>query len=105
MKPMNPFLREEIASILAEAPVPVCALEPGLSPIDISPQAKKVRAIMRIADQHGWHDAVTHFLETKDTSYIMDLTAPQLDDLLDRMNGYVDAAETGCSLADCLPAS
>jgi hypothetical protein len=40
----------------------------------------------------------------KDAEYISDLTDPQLDDLLDRMNGYVDAASMGCSLADSLPA-
>ena len=45
------------------------------------------------------------FLESRGQSHIADLTDPQLDDLLDRMNGYVDAAEMGCSLADCLPAS
>lgn len=101
---MNPFLREEIAAILAEAPVPVAAIDPGLSPLDMSPRAKKIRAITRIATQYNWPDAVPHFLDTKNAASILDLTPPQLDDLLERMNGYVDAAETGCSLPDCLPA-
>lgn len=105
MREMHEFLREEIAAILAEAPVPVVGAELGLSPIDVSPRAKKMRSIVRIAGQYGWHDAITHFLESRDTASILDLTNPQLDDLLDRMHGYVDAAETGCSLADCLPAS
>lgn len=105
MRCMHEFLREEIAAILAEAPVPVLDLEPGLSPIDVSPKAKKIRAIMRIAIQYGWQDAVTHFLESRDTCSVLDLSAPQLEDLLDRMNGYVDAASMGCSLADCLPAN
>lgn len=101
---MNPFLREEIANILAEAPVPVAAIEPGLSPLDMSPRAKKIRAINRIATQYNWPDAVPHFLDTKNVASILDLSPPQLDDLLERMRGYVDAAEMGCSLAEGLPA-
>ena len=31
------------------------------------------------------------FLDTKGVGHIMDLTEPQLDDLLGRMHGYVDA--------------
>ena len=64
-----------------------------------------MRAILRIANAHGWQDAITHFLETKRVSHLSDLSSTQLDDLLDRMHGYVDAAETGSSLPDCLPAS
>ncbi|TAA12440.1 hypothetical protein EA658_09985 [Pseudoxanthomonas winnipegensis] len=101
---MNEFLREEIAAILAEAPVPVVGVETGLSPLDTSPRARKIRAILRIAIQYNWPDAVPHFLDTKGVASILDLTQPQLDDLLSRMDGYVDAAETGCSLPDCLPA-
>jgi hypothetical protein len=74
-------------------------------PIDVSERAIKMRAILRIADAHRWHDAITHFLETRGCEYLSDLTTTQLEDLLDRMHGYVDAAETGSSLADCLPAS
>ncbi|WP_337054023.1 hypothetical protein [Pseudoxanthomonas sp. USHLN014] len=101
---MNEFLREEIAAILAEAPVPVVGVDPGLSPLDTSPRARKIRTIMRIAVQYGWPDAVPHFLDTKRVGSILDLTPPQLDDLMARMEGYVDAAETGCSLPDCLSA-
>lgn len=103
---MNPFLREELARILAEAPPPVAPpADVDFRPVDVSPRAKAMRSILRIANAHGWQDAITHFLETKSVSYLSDLTDPQLDDLLDRMNGYVDAAETGSSLPDCLPAS
>lgn len=102
---MNPFLREELAAILAEAPPPSpAAYEADFPPVDVSPRARKMRGIMRIADRHGWHSAITHFLETRSVSYLSDLTEPQLEDLLDRMHGYVDAAETGASLEDCLPA-
>ncbi len=59
--------------------------------------------IMTIANAHGWQIAITHFLITRGKPYLSDLTDPQLDDLLDRMHGYVDAAETGCSLEHCLP--
>lgn len=41
----------------------------------------------------------------KGVPYLSDLSDPQLDDLLGRMNGYVDAAEIGASLTDYLPAS
>lgn len=74
-------------------------------PIDVSARARKMHAIMSIANSHGWQIAVTHFLIMKGVPYMSELTEPQLDDLLDRMQGYVDAAETGCSLQDCLPAS
>ncbi len=74
------------------------------SPLDMSPRAKKMRHIQRIADAHGWHSAITHFLDMKDACYVSDLSDPQLEDLLGRMRGYVDAAEMGCSLADALPA-
>ncbi|MHC9085375.1 hypothetical protein ACYX7E_10085 [Luteimonas sp. RIT-PG2_3] len=72
--------------------------------IDVSERAKMIRKISRIANAHGWQDAITMFLEVKGVPSMLDLTDPQLEDLLDRMNGYVDAAETGASLADCLPA-
>lgn len=72
-------------------------------PVDISERAWKMHKIMVIANAHSWQIAVTHFLMTKGVPYLSDLTGPQLDDLLDRMQGYVDAAETGASLAD-LPA-
>lgn len=100
------LLREELATMLAESPLPT--LEPAdqaFPPVDVSPKAKKIRAVLRIADMYGWHSAITHFLELRNTPYMCDLSEPQLDDLLGRMEGFVDAAETGCSLADCLPAN
>jgi hypothetical protein len=103
---VNPFLRDEIASIIAEAvqapPVPA---DVDFDALDVSPRAQKLRAAIRIANRHGWHSAIVMFLESRGKSHIGDLSDPQLDDLLDRMNGYVDAAEMGCSLADCLSAS
>lgn len=75
------------------------------APIDVSARGRRMHEIMAIANTHGWQIAVTHFLVTKGVPYLSDLTDPQLEDLFDRMCGYVDAAETGCSLADCLPAS
>ena len=102
---MNPFLREELAALLAEAVPPPSPPDVEFPPVDVSPRARMMRKIMRIANQHGWQMAITHFLETRGVPYLSDLSDPQLADLLDRMNGYVDAAETGCSLADCLPAT
>jgi len=108
---MNPLLCEELASILADSP-PAPSPPPRpmphdlyFPPIDVSPRAKMMRAILRIADRHGWQSAIVHFMETRNVSHLSDLTDPQLADLFDRMEGYVDAAETGSSLADCLPAS
>lgn len=102
---MNPMLMEELAAILAAAPPPPAVpTDIDFPPVDVSPRAKRMRAIMRIADSYGWHSAIVHFLETKGASYLSDLTDPQLADLLDRMEGYVDAAETGCSLEHHLPA-
>lgn len=100
------LLREELATMLAESPLPPA--EPPdqfFPPVDVSPRARKTRQILRIADVHGWQSAITHYLETRGVPYLSDLSMPQLDDLLDRMQGYVDAAETGCSLAECLPAN
>lgn len=74
-------------------------------PIDVSDRAKKMHEVMAIANTYNWQIAITHFLMTKGVPYLSDLTDPQVDDLLDRMHGYVDAAEMGASLPDCLPAS
>jgi len=75
-----------------------------LDAVDVSPRAQKMHEIMCIANAHNWQIAVRHFLMTKGVGYMSDLSDPQLDDLLDRMLGYVDAAEMGASLPDCLPA-
>lgn len=90
----------ELAAALPPAG-PAAAME---TPLDISPRAKKIRSIQRIADAHNWQSAIVHYLDMKDAEYVSDLSNTQLDDLLERMNGYVDAAEMGCSLADSLPA-
>lgn len=76
-----------------------------LQPVDVSSRAMKMHEIMTIANAHHWQIAVTHFLMLKQKPYLSDLNDPQLDDLLDRMRGYVDTAETGCSLEHYLPAS
>ena len=91
---------------------PVGAAEPTalpdwttFAPIDVSPKARKMHEIMVIANSYNWQIPITHFLLTKGVPYLTDLTDPQLDDLLDRMHGYVDAAEIGASLENCLPAN
>ena len=92
----------ELAASMPPTPSPA---DVDFRPVDVSPRAKRMRAIMRIADMYGWHSAITHFLELKGVSYLSDLSNPQLEDLSDRMEGYVDAAMMGASLEDCLPAS
>lgn len=104
---MNPMLREQLADILAEEialqkPAP---FDIEFQALDVSPRARKMRDSIRIARNYNWPDAIPHFLESRGVSHIADLTDPQLDDLHDRMLGYVDAAETGASLPDCLPAN
>ena len=99
---------DELTTMLAVAgatPAPPLVMA-GVSDslLDQAPRARKTREIMRIAGQHRWHEAITMFLDTKGVGHIMDLTEPQLDDLLGRMHGYVDAAEMGCSLPNDLPA-
>ncbi|MCU1139470.1 hypothetical protein [Stenotrophomonas maltophilia] len=101
---LDPIALKTLAIELAAALPPAPPDSNVGAPLDRSPRARKIRAIQRIADAHCWHSAITHFLDLKDAEYISDLTDPQLDDLLDRMNGYVDAASMGCSLADSLPA-
>ncbi|KRG63921.1 hypothetical protein ABB26_10105 [Stenotrophomonas humi] len=71
--------------------------------MDVSERALMMHKIMVIANTHGWQIAVTHFLMTKGVPYLSDLTTPQLDDLLDRMHGYVDAAEMGACMHDAMP--
>lgn len=102
---MNPLLRDELVAILTEAiPAPSPA-DIAFPEVDVSPRAMKMREILYIADAYNWRSAIVHFLSTRGCSYLSDLSDPQLDDLLGRMEGYVDAAETGSSLVDCLPAS
>lgn len=102
--PLDPIALKTLAIELSAALPPAPPVEPQERPIDLSERACVTRAIQRIADSYGWHDAITHFLETRGAAYMSDLSILQLHDLLGRMKGYVDAAETGCSLADCLPA-
>lgn len=103
--PLDPIALKALAIELTAALPPVAPAPPKEVPVDLSERAVITRAIYRIADAYGWHCAITHFLETRGCAYTSDLSILQLHDLLDRMKGYVDAAETGCSLADCLPAS
>lgn len=101
---LDPIALKTLAIELAAALPPVPTEATIGSPLDLSPRAKKIRSIQRIADAHSWQSAITHFLDMKDAYYLSDLSEPQLEDLLGRMHGYVDAAEMGCSLADALPA-
>lgn len=103
--PLDPVTLKALAIELAASLPPPPPTDVQFRPVDTSPRAMKMRRVIRIADSYGWHSAITHFLGMKGVSYLSDLTPPQLDDLLERMEGYLDAAETGASLADCLPAS
>ena len=73
--------------------------------LDTSPRAKMTRQILRIAQTHNWQSAIAHFMDTRGVGYLSDLSDPQLEDLHDRMLGYLDAAQTGCDPIDALPAS
>ncbi len=71
---------------------------------DMSPRARKCRQIQRIADQYHWQCAIEHFLDMKGAMYLSDLTEIQVEDLLERMHGYVDGAMCGHDLPDSPPA-
>lgn len=101
---LDPVTLKTLAIELAAALPPAGPDTTTAAPLDTSPRAKKMRSIQRIADTYRWQAAIVHFLDMKDAQYLSDLTDPQLDDLLERMVGYVDAAEMGCSLVDSLPA-
>lgn len=74
---------------------------PALPDVDSSPAAIKRRAVLRIAQCYPWGmGAVRHFLDTRGVAYLSDLTAPQLDDLHERMQAYQDAADNGFSSPD-----
>lgn len=94
-----------LAIELAAAMPPSSDCDIDYPAVDISPRAIKMTGIIRIAQSYNWPDAIPHFLRSRGVSHLSDLSTAQLDDLQDRMDGYVDAAMTGCSLADCLPAS
>jgi hypothetical protein len=101
---LDPVALKSLALELAASmpPTPDSSIDyPG---VDVSPRGRKMTAIIHIADRHNWHSAITHFLQTKGVPYLSDLSTPQLDDLHSRMQGFVEAAEFGCSLEDCLPA-
>ncbi len=70
-----------------------------LPEVDTSPRGIQIRAIKRIMHAYAWGpDAVRFFLDTRGLPYLSDLNEVQLNDLHERMNGYVDATDTGC---DC----
>jgi hypothetical protein len=96
---------KSLALELAAAMPPTPDIAIDYPAVDVSPKGMKVTEIIRIADRYSWHSAITHFLQTKGVPYLGDLSPTQVDDLHQRMLGYVDAAETGCSLEDCLPAT
>lgn len=103
---MNPLLVEKLAAIMAESDLPdAMPLDLKFDPVDVSPRAIKMRAIVQIADRYQWHSAIIHYLSTRGKPYISDLTDPQLEDLMQRMEGFVDAAECGHYLPDSLPAN
>lgn len=104
---LDPVALKSLALELVAAMPPAPSREVDgvdFDPIDSSHRARTMRAILRVADSYGWRSAITHFLDTKGVSHLSDLTQPQLDDLLDRMHGYVDAAEMGACPIHCLPA-
>lgn len=103
--PRKQFIVDQIASIIAAPTKPLASTaEADLPPIDQTPRARKTREILRIAGRYGWQSAIAHFLDTRNAEGLFDLSEPQLDDLLGRMHGYVDAVEHGCDPPDAPPA-
>jgi hypothetical protein len=101
---LDPVKLKTLAIQLAAAMPPAPPPPDAQFAADVSPRTRMMRAIVRIANAHRWEDGIVHFLETKGVPYLSDLTDPQIADLHSRMLGYVEAAENGYSLPDCLPA-
>lgn len=102
---LDPIALKSLALELAAAMPPAeTPCDVSFKAIDISPRARAMRQALRIADMHGWHDAIVMFLESKGVEHIFDLSDRQLEELSARMREYVDAAEIGASAVDCLPA-
>lgn len=74
------------------------------APLEQSERARQIRAINRIALTYSWQSAVAHFLDTRGAGYLSELSDPQVEDLHDRMLGYLDGAMTACDSEDALPA-
>lgn len=102
---LDPIALKTLALELAAAMPPTPPADIDFPAVDVSRRAIKMTKVIRIAHAYNWPDAIPHFLRSRGVSHLFDLSDTQLDDLEDRMDGYVDAAMTGCSLADCLPAS
>lgn len=102
---LDPVALKTLAIELAAAMPPTAVVDIDYPAVDVSPRAVKMTRIIRTAHYYNWPDAIPHFLRSRGVSHLVDLNDTQLDDLSDRMDGYVDAAMTGSSLTDCLPAS
>ena len=102
---LDPIALKTLALELSAAMPPTPPADIAYPSVDVSERAIKMTKIIRIAHAYSWPDAIPHFLRSRGVSHLLDLSDTQLDDLEGRMDGYVDAAMTGCSLADCLPAS
>lgn len=102
---LDPIALKTLAIELAAAMPPTEPCDIDYPAVDVSPRAIKMARVVRIANQYNWPDAIPHYLRSRGVSHLSDLSDPQLDDLCDRMDGYVDAAMTGASLEDCLPAT
>lgn len=121
---MNPFLRDELAAIIAEeiAAAPPTPAEPPPAPsmpawqwfefndsvvtmrLEQTPRARAIRRISYIADAHKWGSVVAKTLDRKGAHGIEDLPDGDLDALLEQMENYVLSAQTCCDDPDALPA-
>lgn len=72
--------------------------------LDTSPSARLIREILRIAQTYGWQPAVAAYLDARGLGSLASLTESELEELADRMAGYVEAAQYGCDPFDALPA-
>ena len=102
---LNQIALKTLALELAAAMPPTPPSDIDYPSVDVSSRAIKMTKVIRIAHKYNWPDAIPHFLRSRGVPHLFDLNDTQLDDLENRMDGYVDAAMTGSSLADCLPAA
>ena len=110
---MNPFLREQLEEILAEAkPASQNAnlfgfgdTQPDLLPTLLqSPRARAMRRIAEISTKRGWQIEVTRALDDNRATYVDDLPDAAIFKLRDRMDYFEDCVQHGCDADDAPPA-
>ena len=76
----------------------------GMVPLEQTPRARAEREILRIAWTYGWQPAVSRYLDAQAAPSLSALTDDQVEQLLERMQRYLDCAMTAGDFDEALPA-